>query len=201
MEIEPVLTALAAPIEKEAEIFLSFSGSDREIASEVKVALEAEQLSCWSFLSDQEAGFFAEGIARAIGKSRIIVLILTEAANASAAVQREIAMASANKLAIVPLRLDNRVKPTGALEFWLSGVQMPETIPELVRILRRVLEPGLKSGDAIRDDHITKLELRWWAYVAIALSLAGLLIVVSQVFCAPIRTETTAPTVDPPRGP
>jgi hypothetical protein len=87
------------------DVFISYSSKNKAEADAVCVALEAAGVECWIAPRDTEAGAYGPSIIRAIKAARLCVLILSDAANASQHVLRELERAVNAKLPIVPLRL------------------------------------------------------------------------------------------------
>ena len=80
-------------------------------------ALEARGLRCWISSRDVAGGDnYQAAIVRAIRQARIMLLVFTENANNSDEIKKEIALASRNKLTVIPLRIED-VLPNEALDF------------------------------------------------------------------------------------
>ncbi len=136
-----------------SRVFISYATHDAPVAKSVCSALEAAGFSCWIAPRDVVPGtIYADGIIRAINDSKILVLILSESAVASAHVGKELERASSKRHPIIALRLD--VTPlTPAFEYFLSESQWIEmgagstdtAIAQLVGAVRRHLSPGVAS--------------------------------------------------------
>ena len=168
-----------------AEVFLSFSSTDREIALKVEAAIEAMGMRCWSFITDQEAGSYAAHIAEAITDCRVVVLILSEAACASEDVKREIALANERNRPIVPFSLDQGLMPSGDLAYRITGLQRAASREELERLLQPFRSQKTPLPLPIDPVPLPRRGIRWWGYVLMSLSVIGFLVVMSQVFCTP----------------
>jgi tetratricopeptide (TPR) repeat protein len=125
------------------DVFISYASADADSAAAVCRALEDAGLSCWMAPRDLPPGaLYAEAIVAAIGAARASVVLLSEAANGSQFVVREVERAASRRVPLVPVRLDD-TDPSPALEFFLGALQrldMPappreEDLTQLVRVL------------------------------------------------------------------
>jgi hypothetical protein len=83
-------------------VFISYSNEDKAIADAVCAALEAENIRCWIAPRDVQAGRPYSGqITQAIREARILLLILTGAANRSKHVLREVERAAHTAIQIL----------------------------------------------------------------------------------------------------
>src|SRR5271154_5942501 len=88
-------------------VFISYASADAAIAQKVCAALEAAGISCWIAPRDVMPGtLYANGIVGALDESKILVLILSKDAVASAHVDRELERATSKRHPIVALRLE-----------------------------------------------------------------------------------------------
>lgn len=131
------------------DVFISHASSDADSAAAVCRALEAAGLPCWMAPRDLPPGaLYAEAIVAAIGAARATVVLLSEAANGSQFVVREVERAASRRVPLVPVRLDDS-EPSPALEFFLSALQRldvpapprDEDLAQLVRVLTSELTP------------------------------------------------------------
>src|SRR5262249_4542942 len=100
-----------------ANVFISHSSVDQDIALGVCDALEKRGLSCWIANRDVGPGEnFQEAIVRAIRAARVMVLVFTSNANNSDEIKKELVLASQNKLTIIPVRAED-VLPNEALAY------------------------------------------------------------------------------------
>ncbi len=76
------------------DVFISHAHEDKSIADAICEKLESARLKCWiaarDIATDED---WTEATRRAIGSSRVVVLLLSENANAAAHIEREIAHA------------------------------------------------------------------------------------------------------------
>jgi TIR domain len=102
-------------------IFISHSSKDQKVARNICAALEARGLYCWAAYRDVPAGAnFQDAIVQAIKAAKVMLLLFTGNANNSDEIKKELALASQNKLVLIPVRIDD-VTPSEALEYALAG--------------------------------------------------------------------------------
>jgi predicted ATPase len=111
------------------EIFISHSSSDRAIARELRRHLEADGPSCWLAPDDvRGAVAWARQILSAVDECRAMIVLVSERANASEHVSREVTLALGRGKPVLPIRIE-AVGPEGALEYLLSLVQWIDAFP------------------------------------------------------------------------
>jgi hypothetical protein len=121
-------------------VFISHSSQDRRIAGRVCEALEQRGLACWLASRDISPGEnFQEAIVKAIRSVRAMVLVFTGSANNSDEIKKEIALASQNHLAVIPLRVED-VLPTDAFLYELSTRQWIDAFDDWDRAMARLAE-------------------------------------------------------------
>src|SRR4029077_12059570 len=104
-------------------VFISHCGEDREIAGDVCAALERRGLGCWLVSRDLgPSESFQGAIVKAMRSVRAMVLVFTGNANNSSEIEKDIALASQNRLAVIPVRVED-VPPSDALAHELSTRQ------------------------------------------------------------------------------
>lgn len=100
-----------------ANIFISFASQDRKIASTLCKALESRGFECW--ISDRDilpGENFQIAIVQAIRRSKIMLLVFTGNSNNSQEMTKELALASQQKLIVIPLRVED-VAPNDAFAY------------------------------------------------------------------------------------
>jgi hypothetical protein len=112
------------------EVFISHAYKDKGIAEAICEKLESAQVRCWIAERDISANEdWTEATRNAIGSSRVVVLVLSENANAASHIEREIAHAFYTKRIIIPLRLTNTL-PRRDFLFYIGNVPCFEVSAE-----------------------------------------------------------------------
>ena len=135
----------------ENDVFISHAYKDKSIADAICGKLESAGLKCWTAgreISGRED--WTEATRKAIGSSRVIVLVLSENANAAPHIRREIAHASYMRRIIITFRLAETL-PRREILFYLSNVPWfnslnPPTEEHLEALTARI--KGLMAGSA-----------------------------------------------------
>ncbi len=106
--------------------FISYASQDAAVAQQVVSAIEHAGHTCWIAPRDVEPGaLYADEIVRAINECRVVVLVLSGHAVASAHVGKELERASSKNRRIIALRTDATPLPR-AFEYFLSESQWIE---------------------------------------------------------------------------
>lgn len=104
--------------------FICHASSDRTQAEELAQHLEAMGQKCWiASRDDQPGNEYAEEILLSIANARYTVLLLSDAANESECVRREIEVAVRLGKPVFPVRLTKAILPSPALEQLISGIR------------------------------------------------------------------------------
>jgi TIR domain-containing protein len=112
------------------DVFISHAYKDKGIAQAICEKLESAQVRCWIAERDISAGEdWTEATRNAIGSSRVVVLVLSENANAAPHIEREIAHAFYTRRIIIPLRLTNTL-PRRDFLFYIGNVPCFEVSAE-----------------------------------------------------------------------
>ena len=105
------------------DVFISHAHKDKGIADVICKKLESSRVRCWIAERDISAGEdWTETTRKAIGSSRVMVLVLSENANAAPHIERELAHAFYTKRIIIPLRL-TKTLPRRNFLFYLGDVR------------------------------------------------------------------------------
>jgi hypothetical protein len=100
-----------------ADIFVSFASKDVRVAMTLCSALESRGFTCWISARDIEPGAnFQSAIVRALRQAKIMLLVFTANSNASEEMTKELALASQNKMIVIPLRVED-VTPNDAFAY------------------------------------------------------------------------------------
>jgi hypothetical protein len=114
------------------DVFISYSTKDAAAAKAACAALETAKIRCWLAPRDIVVGArWGASIVRAINQCRIMVLIFSGNANASAQVYREVDRAFSQGKAVIPLRIQD-IRPSDELALLpgyraLAGCAYPAT--------------------------------------------------------------------------
>jgi hypothetical protein len=100
-----------------ADIFVSFASKDVRVAMTLCGALENRGFTCWISARDIEPGAnFQSAIVRALRQAKIMLLVFTANSNTSEEMTKELALASQNKMIVIPLRVED-VTPNDAFAY------------------------------------------------------------------------------------
>jgi hypothetical protein len=186
------------------DVFVSYSKRDKQVADAVVAGLERRGIRCWIAPRDVTPGkTWGQEIVRAIADSKIMVMILSEAANKSSQVVREVERAANEEVIIIPFRIDN-IDPTGDIAYflstthWLDALTPPleshidqlgktiqaflseggsEVIEDLLRSPARVTQPEKMTSvqDLSKPDQkATHRKKDWMAFVALGLGIVSM---------------------------
>jgi len=183
-------------------VFISHSSQDRRIAVRVCEALERRGLACWFASRDIDPGEnFQEAIVEAIRSVRAMVLVFTGSANNSDEIKKEIALASQNHLAVIPLRVED-VLPSDALRYELSTRQWIDAFDDWDRAMARLAEQigAIAGAEAaapapapVAAAHSRRRRPVMLASAAVV-AAAGLLVYLGRDLATPAVTKTTPVT-------
>jgi hypothetical protein len=131
-----------------ANVFISFASKDQKVAATLCSAIEKRGFSCWISSRDIEPGDnFQSAIVSAIIASKVMLLVFTANSNASDEMTKELALASQQKLIVVPLRVED-VAPNAAFSYefatrqWIDlFVDWEKAIDQLCERLSRAMPP------------------------------------------------------------
>lgn len=105
------------------DVFISFSSLDSADAALLCERLEKEGIVCWISTRDVKPGEnYQAAIVNAIKAAKIVVLAFSANANGSPEVSKELSLASAFKVTVIPVRMTEAL-PQGAFLYELSTRQ------------------------------------------------------------------------------
>jgi adenylate cyclase len=131
-------------------VFLSYASHDADAAQSVCAYLESRGILCWMAPRNVTPGSqYADEIVGAINDAKILVLVLSEHAVASAHVGKELERASSKRRRIIALRTD-AAPLTRSFEYFLSESQwidvaalgMPGALAKLAQAVGQGLAPS-----------------------------------------------------------
>src|SRR5215218_5396125 len=100
-----------------ANIFISFASKDVKMAMTLCTALENRGHKCWISARDIQPGEnFQVAIVQAIRHAKIMLLVFTANSNNSEEMTKELALASQQKMIVIPLRVED-VTPSDAFAY------------------------------------------------------------------------------------
>jgi len=103
-----------------ADVFISYSTKNKDVANAVCAVLEERGIECWiaprNILPGRE---WSEEIIQGISDCRVMLVVLSQHSNASQQVRREVERAVHKGAHILPFRIED-IQPTGALEAHLD---------------------------------------------------------------------------------
>jgi len=119
-------------------VFISYSSVDKDAAEAVCRGLEAARIRCFLAHRDNKGGMlWDEALLDALDGASALVLLLSDNANRSGMVKREVERASSREMPIVPFRIEN-VPPGRSLEFFIKIHHWLDAFPPPVE---RHIEP------------------------------------------------------------
>jgi hypothetical protein len=137
------------------DVFISHAHKDKGIADAICGKLESAGLKCWIATRDIAAREdWTEATQKAIGSSRVIVLVLSENANGAPHIEREIAHAFYMRRIIIPFRLAETLPRREILFYfgdipWVNAPNPPaeEHLEALTARIRGVLPGSAGAGN------------------------------------------------------
>ena len=100
--------------------FISHASADSTVANIYVSVLESKGIECWIAPRNLTAGKeYAQEIIKGIEKANLVILLLSEAANLSAHVRRELERAASKDKPIYPVRIEE-VNASPKLEYFVS---------------------------------------------------------------------------------
>ncbi|UFS93474.1 TIR domain-containing protein [Nocardia huaxiensis] len=110
-------------------MFVSHASGDAMLAAAVVRELEASGVSCWIAPRNIVAGTdYAESIIEAIEAASVMVIVISDHANRSRHVPREVERAIARDVSLVPFRIAD-ISPSKSLEYFLASQHWLHALP------------------------------------------------------------------------
>ena len=142
------------------DVFISYTIADKAAADAVCHRLEAAGIRCWIAPRDVGFGDWGASIVEAIGAAKLVVMILSAAANASPNVLNEVVTALDAGATVIPFRIED-IRPTGALRLrlsrlhWLDALSPPfdQHIDRLIESAKRNLPAEEEEARPQKEEH------------------------------------------------
>ena len=123
----------------EKDVFISYSSKERDIACMVRSILTKNRIACWMAPESIAPGSsYTIEIPRGIRECKILLLLLSENAQASPWVQKELDTAISRGKIIIPFTIE-KCDIAEAFEFMLSNVQRWNAYEEMSENLERLV--------------------------------------------------------------
>jgi len=152
------------------EVFISHASSDAATAGDVRDLLHQLGYATWIAPDDLVgASSWPEQILAAVGRCHALVVLISDAANKSDHVAREVSIASEASKPIVPLRL-SAVEPDGSLRYLLHLSQWVDVFPAPVASHADRVRKALEGGGVVR--RVVAKRSQWSRWVAFAVVAA-----------------------------
>lgn len=141
------------------KIFISHSSSDLSYADQLCNTLEATGISCWIAPRNIDpAQSWGEAIIEGLSECEMVLLLMSEDANKSRHVAREIERADHFEKSVLPIRLDD-VEPSNELSYFLGRVQWLDCqrhvfemhLSSLVEHVQTLVEADLPQDDISQE--------------------------------------------------
>jgi hypothetical protein len=139
------------------DVFISHARKDKSIADAISEKLDSSGLTCWITPRDvSPRDDWTEATRKAIAASRVVVVVLSENADAASHLEREIAHAFYARRMMIPFRLAESL-PRREILFYLGDVPWcnssnPPTEEDLESLAARVRDQMPVAGDTRNTD-------------------------------------------------
>ena len=131
-------------MEKRYDVFISYSSDDQKIAEGICGYLERMGYRCFVAYRDIPRGVvWAAAITDAIDDSAMMVVVFSNAFNVSPQTDREIELASENKMPILTYRIADD-KMTGAKKYYLKNLNWIDAFPNPENYFGQLLDSVVK---------------------------------------------------------
>jgi hypothetical protein len=169
------------------QIFLSYSSGDQPVADAICAALENSGIRCWIAPRDIKAATgWGGSIVEGVHASQAVLVVFSEKSNASPQVVREMELAVARRLPLIPVRIAD-VLPTEDMQYFLGvshwfnahpqpiAIYLPEIVAMSHRVLAREAAPWRRFSRRLPQNRLTQYGLLGGAVLAVAVLTAWLM--------------------------
>jgi hypothetical protein len=131
-------------------VFISYATDDSVVAERICQLLERQGVPCWVAPRDVPPGCeWPEAITKAIANAPALVLVLSEHANQSDFVVREVSLAADRPIPVFPVRI-REVAPSGRVALFIGAVQWLDAftppIDQQIAKLAEAIRPLIGEG-------------------------------------------------------
>src|SRR5262249_15886246 len=122
-----------------AEIFISYSTRDRDVAQTLYEALEYRGFGCWIASRDIGPGEnFQVSIVRAIRAAKVMILVFSANSKNSEEIKKQLSMAGQSRLIVIRVRVED-VSPDEAFAYELAIRQWIDLFVDWERAMQRLV--------------------------------------------------------------
>jgi hypothetical protein len=184
--------------------FVSHSSNDVEVAMELVESLENSGKKCWIAPRNIAPGSdYPTELVRAIKRCKCIIVLISESANRSDPVKRELELAYRYNKPIFPVRLED-VPPGPELEFFVSSLQWVDVwqghLKDYVGFISQAISEGTLPAEAFKAAPKRKLRIGAGQILLAGVGLAVVAVLyaiyqsLNPILDAPIIPDTTSRT-------
>jgi hypothetical protein len=156
---------------KKYDVFISYSTHDQKIAEGICGFLERNGYRCFVAYRDILPGVvWARAITEALDDSCMMVVVFSDEFNGSEQTDREIEMASENKMPIVPYRISS-ANLTGAKKYYLKNINWIDAFPNPENYFGKLLDSVKRLVP--KEIKTVNLAIDWPAETAMNKSAGG----------------------------
>ena len=193
-------------------VFISYASADQETANRLVAQIEKRAIPCWIASRNIRPGQdYQNAIVHALEGAGVVLCLFSRAANESADIPKELALASKFKKNIIPARI-NDIVPTGSFAYQMTTAQFIDLFDDFeakVDELCSYLAETLQLADVVHQrihgeqrQRVTKRKFsRAGIGVLVVLMVAGIGFAMAPRFAAwldvLVRSRSTAPAPPP----